>query len=148
MSARFWSKVDKSGDCWMWTGRIRSDGYGDVWYDGRHQLAHRVAWALAGPGREAAELDHQCRIRACVKPDHLRPVTRKQNNENVSARAGSASGIRGVHRHASGRWRVRVRHNGVEHSGGTYVDVADAERAAVALRLRLFTHNTLDRAAS
>jgi hypothetical protein len=77
---RFWSKVEFSGSCWLWTGTKSDTGYGNIYIDGSKQLAHRVAYELlVGPIPEGLDLDHLCRIRACVNPDHLEPVTRREN---------------------------------------------------------------------
>jgi hypothetical protein len=74
----FWSMVDKSGDCWLWTGVIyKRTGYGSV---GRRGSAHRLAYILVvGPIPNGMHLDHLCRVRHCVNPDHLEPVTPREN---------------------------------------------------------------------
>jgi hypothetical protein len=78
---RFWSKVDASGDCWTWVAaRHGESGYGV--YSVRHKniLAHRYAYEqLVGPIPEELDLDHLCRNPPCVNPDHLEPVTRREN---------------------------------------------------------------------
>lgn len=80
---RFWRKVDKSGECWLWTGagtRPTDAGYGFFSTGTRLELAHRLAWAdRFGPVPPGLELDHLCRTRACVNPDHLEPVTHREN---------------------------------------------------------------------
>lgn len=77
---RFWAKVDKSSRCWIWTGARSSTGYGNVWHGGRYRPAHRVAFELLiGPIPDGLHLDHLCRVRACVNPAHLEPVTCKEN---------------------------------------------------------------------
>lgn len=79
---RFWSKVDKHGPngCWVWTAGTFSSGYGSFWLKGRMRHAHRVAWHwMRGPVPEGMTLDHLCRNRACVNPDHLEPVTHQVN---------------------------------------------------------------------
>lgn len=77
---RFWEKVDASGDCWEWTGAKTGGGYGNF-HDGKiNVVAHRYAYArLVGPIPEGMVLDHLCRNHACVNPDHLRVVTRREN---------------------------------------------------------------------
>lgn len=77
---RFMEKVMiQAGQCWIWTGSCNDVGYGyfnhpDTGY------AHRAAYLLlVGPIPEGAELDHLCRNKSCVKPDHLEPVTARVN---------------------------------------------------------------------
>lgn len=77
---RFWEKVDKSQECWVWTASKVHDGYGRFWSGGRVLLAHRVAYELeVGPIPDGLSLDHLCKNRACVRPDHLEPVTHTEN---------------------------------------------------------------------
>jgi hypothetical protein len=77
---RFWSKVDKTDTCWLWTACCRPDGYGQFWQDGRMQRAHRLAFRdLLGAIPRRFVLDHLCRVRNCVNPDHLEIVTRGEN---------------------------------------------------------------------
>jgi hypothetical protein len=71
----FWTHVDKTGDCWTWTGSALR-GYGV--YSGT--VAHRVAYRLIeGDFPENLEIDHLCRNTICVNPDHLEPVTHAEN---------------------------------------------------------------------
>ena len=66
--------------CWLWIGGQNGHGYGQVNRDGRLWQAHRWYWEQEhGPVPEGLELDHLCRNRACVRPDHLEPVTRTEN---------------------------------------------------------------------
>mgnify|MGYP001599849985 CR=1 FL=1 len=86
----FWAKVDKNGPvpdyaphlgpCWIWTAFIRSAGYAHVSWDGQTRDGHLIAYELTiGPVPEGLELDHLCRVRRCVNPLHLEPVTRAEN---------------------------------------------------------------------
>lgn len=77
---RLWSYVTKSDGCWTWTGSIRADGYGVISINDRMVRAHRLTYeTMVGPIPEGLTLDHLCRNRACVRPDHLEPVTRSEN---------------------------------------------------------------------
>lgn len=77
---RFWLKVNRTGGCWLWTAAVSTGGYGRVHWDGKLRQAHRVAYELeVGPIPEGLELDHLCRVRRCVRPDHLEPVSGKVN---------------------------------------------------------------------
>jgi hypothetical protein len=68
-------------ECWEWTGRRSSRGYGAFDLSARQSApAHRVLYELlVGPIPAGLELDHLCRVRHCVRPDHLEPVTHQEN---------------------------------------------------------------------
>ena len=84
IEARFWQKVDKSGDCWEWIGAV-SSGYGHFQTDGGTTTAHRVAYQLlVGPIPDGLHVDHLCRNTLCVNPDHLEPVTQAENNRRAA----------------------------------------------------------------
>ena len=67
--------------CWIWQG-VRVGGYGQIGKEnnGGMVYAHRAAYELiVGPIPDGLTLDHLCRNRACINPDHLEPVTMKEN---------------------------------------------------------------------
>lgn len=143
--------TDRSGECWLWTGSVKPDGYGQIGVDGRVVSAHRLSYELAcGPVPKGMMLDHTCHTPLCIRPEHLRPVTNKQNAENRrGAAAHSRSGVRGVNWDSRRqKWCARARHNGRDYRGGYFITIEEAEAAAIALRNSLFTHNDLDRAAA
>ena len=145
---RFWSKVDKTGDCWIWTAGKNNFGYGGFCINQKVYKAHRVSYEWANGSLPADGLvDHICRNTSCVNPSHLRLVTAKENVENVKgpAKHNKSSGVRGVSRHGKGRWQARTTHNGKSYTAGTFATIAEAEAAVIALRNRLFTHNDADR---
>lgn len=83
---RFWVKVypEPNTGCWLWGAATYRNDYGAFSrsVDGkwRAQLAHRAAYlALVGPVEDGVELDHLCRVRWCVLPDHLEPVSHREN---------------------------------------------------------------------
>jgi DNA-binding XRE family transcriptional regulator len=78
---RFWAKVDASGDCWEWIAPRTPAGYGQFQLTSHRRIAaHRFAWEiLVGPIPEGLQLDHLCRNPPCVNPDHLEPVTPREN---------------------------------------------------------------------
>lgn len=79
---RFWPKVKVAGptECWHWIAYIHPSGYGMFRRDGRMNVAHRVAYELiVGEIPDGLVLDHLCRVRHCVNPAHLEPVTEAEN---------------------------------------------------------------------
>ena len=77
---KFFDKVEKSSTCWIWTGLLNNDGYGEFGYDGKVVMAHRFSYELVkGKIPDNTELDHLCRNRACVNPEHLEPTTHQVN---------------------------------------------------------------------
>ena len=84
---RFWRMVtpEPNSGCWLWLGAGSEDGYGHFhMQDLNLVMAHRAAWMLlVGPIPDGLQLDHLCRVRCCVNPAHLEPVTPKVNLERA-----------------------------------------------------------------
>ena len=95
---RFMDKVspEPNSGCWLWTGCCISSGYGQISLGGKVRYAHRTYYELVkGPIAKGLYLDHKCRVRCCVNPDHLEVVT---NRENVLRGIGqSAQNARKTH---------------------------------------------------
>jgi len=78
---RFWSKVSREFDCWLWQGTKTGNGYGRFWDGQRMVLAHRWAYEqLRGPIPAGLQADHRCRHRNCVNPQHIDLVTARGNS--------------------------------------------------------------------
>lgn len=92
---RFWSKVDKSGECWMWLGSKVGMNYGQFYLQGRTRRAHRVAWEIAiGPIPDGLCILHICDNPSCVNPRHMRLGTYADNNKDAAQKGRSAKGER------------------------------------------------------
>jgi len=95
---RFWAKVNKTETCWLWTANRGRSGYGNFRYQNRQTRAHRTAYEwLVGPIPEGLQLDHLCRVRHCVNPEHLEPTTGKVN----TLRGTGPSALNAVKTHCS-----------------------------------------------
>lgn len=68
------------GGCWLWTGPISNRGYGLLNTKHKSQLVHRASYEVhRGPIPGGMTLDHLCRVRHCLNPEHLEPVTAQEN---------------------------------------------------------------------
>lgn len=84
---RFWSKVDKSGECWEWTASKDGSGYGKMLYRGALVRASRLAWMFTfGEIPEDLFVCHHCDNPGCVNPEHLFLGTQKDNMLDMVAK--------------------------------------------------------------
>jgi hypothetical protein len=96
---RFFAKVDKTDDCWLWTGgravdRHSRSTYG-VFYLGRHMGAHRASWILHfGAVPPGMQVLHRCDNPACVRPDHLFLGDRLANMKDMRDKGRQCRGQR------------------------------------------------------
>lgn len=72
---------EPNSGCWIWIGALNGDGYGSFnGPDGKSTDAHTASYEhFVGQIPDGLELDHLCRVRCCVNPHHLEPVTRREN---------------------------------------------------------------------
>ena len=85
---RFMAKVspEPNSGCWLWVGAITAQGYGSIGKGVKTYMAHRVSYELfKGPIPAELHIDHLCRVRCCVNPDHLEAVTRAVNTQRGAA---------------------------------------------------------------
>ena len=74
------TETDPVLGCWIWQGKPMSNGYGVICVEGKVSLAHRTSYeVLKGSIPRGLQIDHICRVRMCVNPDHLRCVTITEN---------------------------------------------------------------------
>jgi hypothetical protein len=85
---RFWKFVNKTNDCWLWTGNLYPVGYGCFSVSpGKSIGAHRCSWQLAnGPIPDGLYILHRCDVRACVRPDHLFLGTQADNVHDTESK--------------------------------------------------------------
>jgi hypothetical protein len=79
-------------DCVQAPGALMPSGYGRATYEGKQQLAHRVAWQkVNGPIPEGLEIMHLCDNPSCINVEHLRPGTHAQNMADMAAKGRAPS---------------------------------------------------------
>ncbi len=112
VTERFWARVEKTPACWLWTGSLSSDGYGQM--VNPFHVAHRLSYEmLVGPIPDGLQIDHLCRNRRCVNPTHLEPVTVRENllRSPITLAARNASKTHCIHGHPFDEQNT-YRHNG------------------------------------
>lgn len=86
------SKIAKQDNgCWLWTGSLSRDGYGNFHANNKTMLAHRFSYQFHYGVLPDAEICHSCDTPACVRPDHLFPGTHLQNMRDAN-RKGRVGG--------------------------------------------------------
>ena len=135
----FRARTVRDGDCLVWTGALKENGYATLRHGGRLVYVHRWAWEAAnGPTPEGMQVDHTCWNRACVELSHLRLATSAENTRNMSGPMKTNSlGVRNVYK-KRGRFHVSVMRDGKVYSAGPFHTLKRAGQEAQALRATLF----------
>jgi predicted XRE-type DNA-binding protein len=84
--ARFWENVDKTGDCWLWKGKVdRRTGYGYITVDHESVSTHRLSYEVYYNAKvpEGLMVIHSCNTRRCINPLHLRVGTHLDNMKDM-----------------------------------------------------------------
>ena len=134
----YFSCLAESG-CIEWTGALRADGYGQLYVEGKMELAHRLSYqSVHGALDSSLEIDHICRNRKCINPEHLRQVDRSTNAHNRGGvpNRQSTTGVLGVHRKGN-KFTGQIRHRGKTHWVGTFSTIEEAEAAVTEIRAAL-----------
>ena len=133
LTARYFSNVVVADNgCWKWVGTSNTHGYGHFHANGRSRLAHRVGYELmVGPIPKGLELDHLCRNRCCVNPEHLEPVTGKENLRRSKLHRGAINSDKKFcnHGHPFDSINTYYRENGSRKCRACHSDAEQKRRA-------------------
>lgn len=113
---RFWEKVDQAGECWLWTGFVNPNGYGQFAESRRKpRYAHRTAWELTnGAIPKHLQIDHLCKNRRCVRPAHMELVSSAENTRRAPASMSSINRAKETCPKGHSYDGTRTRHGRVE----------------------------------
>lgn len=113
--------------CWLWLGGKNSYGYGQYHKDGKRLIAHRYSYErFNGPIPKDLQIDHLCRVRHCVNPEHLQAVSQKENLlRGYGLYAINARKTHCIHGHEFTPENTRI-------SYGTHRNCRECDRAIVA----------------
>jgi hypothetical protein len=131
------STRDEATGCWNWNACVNAQGYGRV-SSGRPRLtiyAHRASYeAFVGSVPKGLELDHLCRNRRCVNPEHLEPVTHREN-----VRRGEAAERAAAKRRAAPACRAGHAFD----AANTYISAQGKRRCRTCQRAAMARHRSL-----
>src|SRR5690625_2021807 len=137
----FWRRVEKTAECWLWTGGKDSNGYGRMNFQTlRGEYAHRYSYGLhKGTIGNGMSIDHLCHTPSCVNPSHLREATHQQNMWNrKGARKDSKTGVRGVRfRKETNNYQAAFAYKKRRYYVGTFETLDEAKKAVEAARAEI-----------
>lgn len=129
---RFWDRVfpEPNSGCWLWMGARSGGGYGIIEDNCQRIYAHRLSYELHyGAVPTGMYLDHLCRVRCCVNPDHLEPVTKRENTlRGISPTAVNFNKARCIRGHLLAGENLRVWADGHRHCRQCHVEINRARR--------------------
>jgi hypothetical protein len=129
-----WTEEDRGYEtpCWIWQRAKMKAGYGETCVDGEVVYAHRVAYELfVGPIPDGLVLDHLCRVRECLNPAHLEPVTDMENRRRGGTVKLTEDQVREIkRRYRPGQPGRPSRHRVIDR--GTAAELAEEFGVAVA----------------
>lgn len=123
-------KKDAATGCWLWTASVSRGGYAYMQSESREKRvpAHRISYELhRGAIPEGLQIDHLCRVRRCVNPDHLEPVTAAENTRR--GRAGEINHLRNLA-------KTTCRHGHLLTPENTYVRPSGFRECRECVRIR------------
>ena len=110
IESEFWARVNKTNDCWLWTGGKTGMGYGMFCRHNQHTHAHRLCWELVnGPIPTGMCVLHKCDNPICVRPDHLFLGTQADNMADCQAKGRFAKGERNGHHKVTAQQVTEIR---------------------------------------
>lgn len=126
----YWRQRRGSAVAGQEAGCVNALGYVVIRFDRRLELAHRLAWLHVHGEWPPEEIDHINGNPADNRMDNLRLASHAENGRNVRKHSDNASGFKGVHLHKqTGRWRARIKINGVSKSLGLHDSAQSAHIA-------------------
>lgn len=135
---KFWAKVEKTENCWLWRGTLSNKGYGVTRFNKRRMLAHRVSFEIHHfPIPKGLEVLHLCDTPACVNPEHLETGTHSANMADCARKKHNCFGERQGSAKLTDKKVREARH--LRFQGFTYLEISkhfNVTRHAISCAIR------------